>query len=369
MRLGVVRCNPRFFMRFLTLIFFILFLMLFLNACVTPRAPITSFGNYDARPPTAIFRFDCAGTQYTVKGLGVCEVKFPQMPKIWVKAMPTAGTIFYSNGQLKAADDFNWYPESGFFLWKKKELKDTWVELDISELNGLFRGDNPLVIDVVGKFENVGVISNKGVIYYRVCSRPENNCSELEIKFPCANELVQTNAQFPIAKCARMAGTSQYFDIKVEGERPKAHIASARLGIAQSFEIKPQDVLAGYYRVSIPNVPKGPTLIDLALTWWDNGQLKQKRTSVLIHGSDPAWSPLDYPHLYVKKNKATWVKPFMADFMEINTNNTGEIEYTAKDPITHKGPGCAFAWSRENGDLTAKCVNQEMQEVPLYGGF
>lgn len=345
---------------------------LFLSGCASLRSSPLLPIDFSAEPPRAAIRGVCDGESFTTQGTVVCEQKEPTPANISVKVPPTEGRVIYSNGQLKRTDDFNWYPKAGFWIWKKKPIKDTWVDLDLGEIASVF-GDWPVALDVVAN-SDAGIIDTRGVIYYRVCNDKDIPCSSLAVQYECAGHAKST-APGQIGKCERMSGSAEDFIVNLKDAKPgaKLYFVARRLGLKQSITITDADLGSGLKKLETPPLPSGPTLVDFALDWWDGNTLKHEETRVLVVGFDPNWTGLDQPHFLDRGDHLDWVKPVFSDIMETNVyrgRDMKEKKFGAGKVISAGKPGqgevaCAYAWQRDAADLSIECLDQNLNEVTI----
>lgn len=320
-------------------------------------------------------RWSCNGQSFTSQGAGVCESSKADAASVSVKIPPLEGRVIYSNGSLKSTEDFNWYPKEGFWLWKKKPIKDTWAELDLGQIATTF-GDWPVALDVVGIHPNVGPIVTRGLLYQRLCNDQDVPCSKLEVAYDCGGVSFKTGP-LRIGKCERMAGSAQAFRIRLEGAAYKAtpgakvYLSVPRLGIQSSSTPGQSDFAAGELRLELPQVLSGPTLVGIRAAWLEGGQTKQAETRILVVGFSPEWTGIDQPHWVDRGSSVDFVKPTFADSLEVNLYDGQELKKKlfSSDKITSfpKPRGsevaCAFAWQRDSSDQTSLCLNAGLQEV------
>lgn len=342
--------------------------------CASLRTNAVIPVDFSSQPPRAAIRAVCNGEAFTTQGTIVCEQKAPSQAQISVKVPPLEGRVVYSNGSLKGTDDFNWYPKEGFWLWKKKPIKDTWLDLDLGQIAGTF-GEWPVALDVVALHKDVGVIDTRGVIYHRVCDDKAVPCSRLEVEYTCAGFYKSTGPN-RIGKCDRLAGSPQGFDVKVKQAKSGAvlYVVAHRLGVKWALDVSGSEIGSGFKKVELPAIPNGPTLVDLELAWWEGSEIKSERTSVLMVGFDPAWTGLDRPHYMQMQKGINWVKPVLSDMMEVNLYRNGTLvsKQFGTDRVLSgprpRAPGevsCAMAWQRSSSDLAIQCLDHNDQEVSL----
>lgn len=386
-------------------IYYTLAILLLASGCATPRSGGILGLNFSEHPPRAAIRGTCNGVPFTTQGVAVCEQHGPSTAQVSVKIPPLEGRVVYSNGQLKKTEDFNWYPKQGFWLWKKKPIKDTWAPLELGEIAATF-GDWPVALDVIGVHDKVGLIVTRGLLYHRVCNDADVACSRLVVRYECAGHAHATGAG-QIGKCERLAGSPQAFRVELSGPGYKAtpgaklYVAAPRLGLPTTYTPGAADFEAQKFNIELPTVPTGPTLVGIRLAWVEGGKVQQAETRVLLAGFGPEWTGLDQPHVITREvvsyendpggywddsgswaggqtaKKSTaldWVKPVLADMIEVNTYAGRELknkQFTsdkvlANYPIPGNGQvACAFAWQRDSSDQTYLCVNSQLQEVVL----
>jgi hypothetical protein len=341
-------------------------------SCATLRSNPVLPIDFASQPPRAIIRGNCDGHDFTTQGVVVCEQKGESTATISVKVPPLEGRVVYSNGQLKKIDDFNWYPKEGFFIWKSKPIKDTWADLDLGEIAATF-GDWPVALDIVAS-SDVGIIDTRGILYHRICNDKDIPCSTLVVQYDCAGE-ARTTGPGSIGKCQRLSGSPQAFTVSLSEAKPgaKLYIVTRRLGVKQSVPIAAADLGSGFKKIEVPAIPPGPTLIDFALDWWDGDTLKHKETRVLVVGFDPTWTGLDRPHWLDRGQGIDFAKPVFSDMAEVDLYQGRQLlekRFGVQKVYYQLKPregqtACAFAWQRDSADLTALCLDQNMQEVPV----
>jgi hypothetical protein len=327
-------------------------------------------------PPRAILRSQCGEETLYSQGMVVCEQRKNSQAVISVKVPPLEGRVIYSDGKQKKTDDFNWYPKEGFWIWKKKPLKDTWIDLSLGEIRDTF-GDWPVALDVVA-VSRVGVLTTRGILYHRVCDDEAIPCSKLWVEYDCRGSKNSTKAGV-LGLCSRMSGSPHVFRVRtdVPGEYlaargAKLYLSVPRLRLFSSREVTEQELQSGVATLELPTVLPGPTLVILAMDWMEGGKRVGKETRILLHGSVPEWTGLDQPHVLKKDEDWDFVKPVLADVMEVNLYERGELlkkRQTSDKVVTMAAPkmqqiACAFAWQRESSDLSTLCVDAKMQEVP-----
>lgn len=345
--------------------------------CATPRNGSIVGLRFSDMPPRALVRAQCNGQNFTTQGIVVCEQKAPSTAVVSIKVPPLQGRVVYSNGQMKRTDDFNWYPETGIWFWKKQQIKDTWAPLDLGEIQATF-GDWPVALDIMG-LSQVGIINTRGVLYYRICDDKEVPCSHLVVKYMCQGWPKATGNN-DIGKCDRMAGTPQDFVVSLREQAyaatagAKLYVSAPRSSFQKVFDISRDDLNNGAYKFQIPNIESGPTLIGFRLSYYDaNRQLVSLETRVLLMGTDPEWTGLDRPHYIDRGKTLRFIKPILSDQMEVERYNNGSVtekQFTTSGMIDFDKPTssqvvCAFAWQRDSSDLTAVCLDSKMNEVKI----
>lgn len=346
--------------------------------CATPRSSSILGINYSDQPARVTMRWECNGQSFTTQGTGVCEQKAPTTAKVQVKIPPLEGRVIYSNGQLKQTEDFNYYPKGGFFLWKKKPIKDTWAELELGEIASTF-GDWPVALDVAALHDKIGVIVTRGMLYHRVCNDQDIPCSKLVVRYECAGYEKSTGPG-QIGKCERMSGSAQALRIQFKGEayaaRPgaKIYLSAPRLGIEGQVYTPDQGHFdQGEIKLELPQVLNGPTLVGIRMAWVEGGITRKAETRILVVGFSPEWTGLDQPHYVERGDSIEFVKPVLSSVMEANLYEGRELrkkafgsDRTLELPRPRAGQiACAFAWDRDSSDQTAVCLNDLMQEVKV----
>jgi len=344
--------------------------------CATPRSSALIPIRFSEQSPRLLMRTECNGQRFTTQGMVVCEQKSPSAAVVSVKVPPIEGRVVYSNGELKKTEDFNWYPKEGFWLWKKKPIKDTWADLDLGEINADF-GDWPVAMDVMG-VSSVGVINTRGILYYRICDDQDVPCSRLVVEFQCGGHSKATG-EGKLGKCDRIAGSAQTFTIKLKtasyaAKGAKLYVSVPRNGIEKSITMTESDESKGEFKFELPGILSGPTLVGFRLSWYEGQELKRYDTRILLHGSPPEWIPLDTPHALIKGNgTADLVRPVLSDLLEAN-------RYDANGVLTRKGYSsgkmiegfplpstngktCVYAWSRDSSDCAVSCLNFQGDSV------
>jgi hypothetical protein len=329
-------------------------------------------------PPRAAIRAQCNGQTFSTQGTVVCEQKAPSDAVVSVKIPPLEGRVVFSNGQLKNTSDFNYYPESGFLLWKHKNIKDTWIPLDLGEIASTY-GDWPVAMDIVGNDPNVGVIVTRGIMYYRVCNDKDVPCSHLTVKYECAGHAHATG-DYNIGKCERLSGSAQALEVQLKGAsyqaRPgaKIYVESARLGVLPNYTPTQADFDQGVLKLELPTIPTGPTIVGIRMQWIEEGKMKQVETRVLIVGFSPDWTGLDQPHTLPDGENIRFVKPVFSDVMEVDLYGPKETlldktfgsSKSFSIPMPETGEiACAFSWQRDSSDQTFVCIDQNMKEVGI----
>jgi hypothetical protein len=350
-------------------------LVMALSNCASLRSN-TVFGlQFSQQPARAFIRATCNGQSFTTQGTVVCEQKEPSQADISVKVLPLEGRVVYSNGQLKKTEDFNWYPKEGFFIWKKKPIKDTWISLDLGDVASTF-GDWPVSMDIMAVSDD-GVINTKGIIYHRICNDTDIPCSRLVLNYECAGHNSFTGLN-KIGKCDRLAGSEQAFAVQLKTPNyevksgAKLYLSVPRKLIATAIDISDSELSAGIKKFEVPAIETGPTLVGARVVWYDGLVKKSAETRVLIVGTMPEWTGLDQPHYMDKNDNIDFVQPVLANLMEVNSyDKTGALvsKKFGKDKLI-KFPkpeadqiACAFAWQRDSSDLEAVCLDKNMNEV------
>jgi hypothetical protein len=353
--------------------------ILLLTGCATPRSNSIFGLNFSDMPPRAFIRGQCNGKNFTTQGIMVCESgPIQNESQILVKIPPLQGRVVYSNGQFKKTDDFNWYPKEGFLFWKKKPIKDTWAPLDLGEIRQVF-GDWPIALDIAG-LSKVGIINTRGIIYYRICNDKDVLCSYLHVNYLCQGISKKTSDN-EIGKCDRMSGSEQEFSVDLVGPTYKAttggrlYISAPRSGFLKTIELSSKEIAAGKISFSIPSISAGPTIVGFRLAYYnEKAELKTVETKVLLVGTSPEWTGLDSPHYLDKGSKIRFVQPILSDQMELNRYNpdksVDDKSFTTDTELDFEKPKnsqvvCAFAWQRDNSDLTAVCLDKNMNEVKM----
>lgn len=369
---------------FLKVFVFALILVVMLASCATPRQGSIIPLRFSEQASTALMRVDCNGQKQQVRGVFVCEEKEPHKTILELKILPTPGRVIYSNGLTKKIEDFNW-GKAGFWFWKKSKITDTWVSLDLGELNTVF-GDTPIAFDIAGTSDK-GVIVNRGIFYHRRCNDRDIPCSYLMVKYECLGEVKNTyNNQ--LGYCNRMSGSPQNFEIPlrttdmVAKAGSKLIMVSGRTGQSQVIKITQEDYDKGFVRVSYPNVVDGPDLIGFRLNYLEQGVQVFKQTYVLLVGYDPAWTGIDKPHFlidkvqdnnfngegtpnYSSRENIEFSLPVLADLMEVvDDKGKRKVAYGGQIEVDMpKQKVCAYAWHRVSGDVQKVCLDSKGKEV------
>lgn len=343
-----------------------LFLFLMLVGCATPRLGGIISKKFSDQASTALMNVECNGIKSQVRGVFICEEKEPKVTKLEVKIMPAPGRVIYSNGLEKKVEDFNW-GKTGFWFWKKQRITDTWVTLDLGELNSVF-GDTPIAFDVAGSTKD-GVIVNRGIFYHRKCNDRDIPCSYLKVKYECLGEAKNTyNNQ--LGYCNRMAGSAHSFEIPLKTPEytfkagSKIVIVSGKSGFSQVVDVKSDDVDRGSVKFSYPEVPVGPDLIGFRVNYLEQGVQQFKQTYVLLVGYDSAWTGVDKPHYTSSRSGIEFSLPILADMMEIVEGSDRKVLYSGQE--TWDVPNtkvCAYAWHRISGDVEKTCLDSSLKEV------
>ncbi len=343
---------------------------LLLGGCASLNSGAIIPLDFSSAPPRAAIRGYCNGETFTTQGTVVCEQKSPSQAKIAVKVPPLEGRVVYSNGQLKGTEDFNWYPKEGFFIWKKKPLKDTFIDLDLGEIAATY-GDWPVALDIMA-ISKVGLINTSGILYHRICNDQDIPCSSLVVNFQCAGYSKATGPS-SLGKCERLSGSPQAFSVDLAHAKKGAvlYVVSRRLGVKWAIDITEADLAQGFRKFEIPQVPNGPTLIEMKLAWWDGIATQSERTTILLVGFDPKWTGLDRPHYIAGDDSIEWVRPVLGDLMETTLfEGSSVLEKRSTTDRAQKSPrpklgqlSCSFAWNRDASDLTFQCLDSNLKEV------
>lgn len=351
--------------------------VLILSSCATPRSNALLGVDYSSQPPRVTMRWHCNGQDFTTQGLGVCEQMGPSQSRVSVKIPPLEGRVIYSDGQMKRTEDFNWAPKEGFWIWKKKPIRDTWAELDLGELSTTY-GDIPVAMDVAAVHEKIGVIVTRGVLYHRICNDRDIPCSRLVVRFECGGVEKRTGSH-EIGKCERLSGGALALRVQLRGPGyeatlgAKVYARSARLGLSQAYSPSAADFQAGEMKLETPFVPSGPSLIGIRLAWIESGAPKSVETRILVMGFSPEWTGLDQPHYLASQGGLEFMKPVMADVLEVNLyegRTLKEKKFSSDKVIDFQRPkagqvACAFAWQRDSSDQTILCLDEGLQEVGI----
>lgn len=346
-----------------------------LFSCQTPRIGGVVSRKFTDQSSTAIMRTTCNDSYKEVVGVFACEEKKPSITKVSIKILPVQGRVIYSNGLEKKIEDFNWQ-ESGFWIWKKKKITDTWVDLDLGDLKTTF-GDAPIAFDVAG-ITDVGVVVNRGLLYYRRCDDVTIPCSYLVVKYNCNSEIKNT-WENQIGYCNRMSGGSQSFEVPLKGpdysivKGSYIHMVDGTNKFDYHHKVTDKDFGNGFVKIEYPVIENGPTLLGFMADFYENGMRVQKQTYVLIVGYSPEWTGIDSPHFYETINTTTentflgevekeeknfiFYRPILSDLFEVVSPKKREVTYKSKiewGDITERT--CAYAWQRQSGDIKQTCV-------------
>lgn len=356
----------------------IILITISISGCASIRSNAILGLKFSDQPVRAQIRSECNGKQFTTEGTIVCEQKIPSEALISVKVPPLEGRVIYSNGQLKKVDDFNWYPKEGFWIFKNKPIKDTWIPLDLGAIKSDF-GDWPVALNIVAIDEKVGIINTRGLIYHRICNDIDVPCSKLIVEYQCVGISKHTGIG-EIGKCDRIAGSTQSFVIKLSTldykatEGGKLYITIPRNGFSKVFSLGEKEINDGEIKFETTEILPGPTLIGFRLSWLEKSEKKSVETRVLISGSDPEWTGIDKPHYLVSKDSIEWVKPVQSDIMEVNIYDSNKVikgkkfsreKVIESEAIRGTDIGCAFSWQRDSSDLTAICLDSNQKEVKV----
>ena len=354
----------------LTLLFYsFLILVGGLTGCVSPRSsPIFSIP-YDEQASKGIIRYHCNGIPEISQGIAVCEEKEPAKAVFTIKVPPLPGRVIFSNGLTKSVQDFNNYGEEGFWFWKKAKIEDTWISLDLKEFADF--GDWPVVISTAAKSKEIGILQNSIVFYGRVCNDKTVPCLSLHTRFDCVGHMKTTSIS-KIGKCQRMAGSPQeiYVTIPSDANRAMLYFSMPQAGVLESREV----IGKNDYAYTIQNIPVGPSLMGIRLSYYRGDELIQKEARILFIGVDPKWTGIDKPQIIRENNKARILRPFMADVIEASLYEGLKplrkwISYDEKMtgvewPLPDQRL-CAFAYSRESSDVRYTCINSLGGEIDL----
>lgn len=333
-------------------------LLFLLAGCVTPRSNMIFGLNFSEQAPRTLINIECNGVRSVKEGVAVCEEKTPRKSNILVKIHPVPGRVVYSDGLKKMVEDFN-YRKSGW-IWKKKVIDTTWVELDLGELNKIY-GDVPVAFDVQG-LSSVGVINTRGVIYHRVCNDKDVPCSKLIVNYDCSGKIGNT---YPgqLGACSRMSGSSQSFEIPLKANQlkvgAKIRVRAGRTDWKFQHTVSEEDTAVGVVKFQYPTVLNGPDLFAIAVFQWEQNILQRYQTSILIHGYAPEWTGIDRPHW----GNGEWCMPFTSDLMEINDGAyIHKVEKDCQQWNQQTAQMCAFGYDRESGDMTYTCIKNGKDE-------
>lgn len=361
-------------MRFLlqvTLLLVVLFLgLMLLSSCASLREGSIISLNFSDQAPTALMQVECNGIKQTVKGVFVCEETEPRKANVRVKVMPVKGRVIFSNGMEKRVNDFNW-GESNFLIWKRKKITDTWVDLDLGELNSIF-GDMPLALDVAG-YTDSGVIVNRGIVYHRTCNNRDIACSSLVVNYDCSG-IKKNTWKHQLGVCSRMSGSPQSFEIPFKTLFYELKIGdniliySGRTGFKQKIKIQS---LNQPIKINYQKVITGPDVVAFIASTHEQGVLTFYQTYVLLVGFSPDWTGIDNPHFLewetkdnFKKKFLTWYPPVEADLLEVVSNNDKRRRYSKnKIEWNHDKGHCAYAWDRSSGDIQTTCVDKNWKII------
>lgn len=352
-------------------------LALLLYGCTTTDIRTDAvFGvDFSDQAPRLLIDLECNGHRVLQRGIATCEERSNSLAKATIKVPPLEGRMVYSNGDFKKTEDFNWYPEEGFFIWRKRPIKDTWIQLNMAEM-APEAGDNPISVEVSGIDKKNGVISSRGIFYHRVCDDLATPCSKVVVAQECRGIYQEAN-EGEIGSCDLMVGSSHKLMVKVDGPSYKVtggklYVAAARISLGRSIDVKESDLLQGYVVVDIPSVPKGAMLVSLRFVWQSGLERKEANGKVLLHGTVPEWTPMDDPHVYQRESKKplAFVMPVLGDLLEVIAyhGETVATRYYTTDKMIPLNPApftkvCAYAWQRSNLDLTYVCVDKNGAET------
>lgn len=339
--------------------FFHILVFSMLLACATPRSFSILGTDYASQPPRVTMRWECNGKTFSTQGVGVCEQKTTSTAKVSIKVPPVSGQIVYSNGQLKETQDFNW-----------DQPLDAWSPLDLGEIASTF-GDWPVALDVIG-MSSRGTLVTRGVIYHRVCDDVTVACSRLVVKYECSGVEKFTSAG-EIGKCSRLSGSAQAFRVSLNEARPgaKVYLSAPAIGLNQTFTPDVATFASGELKIEVPNVPVGPMIVGVRLSWVEFGAIKNIETRILMMGFSQEWTGLDQPHFSATGPAIDFTKPVQADMLEVNLYDAGELvrrEYSGNRVTGFPKPRdaqivCAFAWARDSSDQTQICLDANLSEV------
>lgn len=349
------------------------------TGCASLRSDILSGVDWNDQAPRALYRATCDGIEEVAQGIWACEWRVgAPAPQVLVKVPPVQGRVTYSDGLTRQTEDFNWWPEEGFWIWKKRKVSDTWIDLGLAALSR--DGSTPVVVDVAGVHKDVGVLSTKGVVYLRQCDGAGKPCSDLPIVQDASG--CKSRPRGGLAVCERLSGTGHTFavglrssawQIPVGATSPRLFVASARAGMAESFDLSPADLALGLKEIQVKSVPKGPALVSMRLTWKEGLDTVRKEGRLLLYGTDPSWTPADRPHNLVKdgvRSTADFVKPVLSDILEVVSYRNGQVvsrQFTTDRVgvrLANTDLTCAYAWSRSSMDLSWSCIDGDGREAP-----
>lgn len=331
--------------------------------------------DFSDQAPRLLIDLECNGVKTLVQGIATCEEKSAPLAKVSIKVPPLEGRLVYSNGDFKKTEDFNWYPEEGFFIWRKKPIKDTWIPINMAEM-APEAGDNPISVEVSGIDKKTGVISSRGIFYHRICDDLVTPCSKMVIAHDCRG-IYQEFGEGVIGSCDKMVGSTHRIKAKLEGPSYKVnggklYVAASRISFGKVIEVREADFLRGYVEVDVPNIPKGPLLVSLRFVWQVGLERREANGKVLLHGTVPEWTPMDAPHTFQRESKKplSFVMPVMGDLLEVvgYSGNVPLVRYFTPDKMIQMNPldftkVCAYAWQRSNLDLTYTCVDRNSNET------
>lgn len=350
--------------------------VLILNRCTGIRDNAIFAVDWTDQAPRTLMEITCNGQKKLVQGLATCEEKGAPSASVIIKVPPAEGRLIWSDGETKISEDFNWYPESGFWIWKKKTINDTWIPLDLVSRLKLW-GDKPIALEVAGVYPDIGVVSVRGFIFHRTCNDVNVQCSTLEIRQDCDGRR-EAAGPGELLACSKMVGSSHKFQIQTKGSayqaKPgaKLYVASVRGGVAKAIDVTEQAIKDGLYEFVTPSIPKGPVLYAFRLSWMENGVLVQKESVAMLHGTAQDWTPMDHPHSIKKDSRKVlvdFVKPVLSDMLEVVSYRGGVVTQrnsgTAKISLDLRSTDitCAYAWSRSSMDLTQQCVDGSGEEL------
>ena len=358
---------------YLVLVVFVYFIMV---GCAAPRSNSIFPLQFSDQASRALMRIERNGVTSVVQGVFACEEKQPREAKVAVKIMPVPGRVIYSNGIDKKVEDFNWR-ETGFLIWKRKQIKDTWIDIDLGELNTIF-GDVPVAFDVSGLSKS-GVIVSRGIIFHRVCNDRDVPCSKLIVKYACGGKVLNTWAG-QLGSCNRMAGAAQDFELPLR--TPDYNIpvgsrvifTSGRSNWSVVKHISDDDIHNGSLKITYDYNHTGPDLIGVRVLYSNQGVIETLQTYILLVNYAQEWTGIDNPHFLVTENfngrkhyqALEFSKPVLSDLMEVVEGDKraittdGRIEWDAPKNFL-----CAYAWHRASGDITTTCVDKNLKETRI----